>query len=703
MTCASCVRRVERTLGKVPGVEAATVNLATGKATVLHQAEVTSDRLIQAVENGGYTAQEPSSTPAEAIRPSRPWNLIVAAALTVPVFAVSMFWMDRPAWANWLLVVLSTPVVAWSGRQFFVNALKGLRHGAATMDTLVAVGAGVAWLDSLYTTVRHPANPDVYYDTAATIITLILVGRTLEGNAMGRTSAAIRGLMNLAPATANVIREGRELEMPVEMLRVGDRIAIRPGQRLPVDGTVVEGRSSVDESAITGESRPVSKSAGASVTSGSVSLDGYLEVEAVRVGQETALAQIVRLVESAQASKASVQRLADRVSSVFVPIVIVLAVATLLVHRFVIVESWSLAMLPAVAVLVIACPCALGLATPTAIIVGTGRGAELGILIRDGSVVERAGKIRTVLLDKTGTITDGTMRVSAKCSVRAMREAEWMPLAAAAEVRSEHPIGRAIAAQIPDPPTITDFEAVRGGGVRAQIGTTEVLVGTPALFEESGLLVDHAVRAEYDRIEASGASAVLVGVNSQVVGVIGVMDQPRLSSQDAIMHLKWLGIRVVMVTGDQPVVARGIADQVDIEEVEARVLPHEKAEIVRRFQESGPVAMVGDGINDAPALAQANLGIAMGSGTDVAMNTADITLMRPDLRLVPTAIGLARATMNTIRRNLVWAFGYNVVMIPLAMAGRMNPMWAAGAMAFSSVSVVLNSLQLRRFRAQGEA
>ena len=718
MSCASCVAHVEKALSRVSGVTKASVNLATERATVEHEAEVTPAKLTQAVENAGYAARMHAmhehhgedhsahmAANSEADLRRQRSNLIVAGSLTAPTLAISMLWHMRPVWANWLLLVLSTPVVIWAGREFFQTAWKAARHGAANMDTLIAMGSGAAWVYSVGALLTLGSSGSmqsehIYFETGAVIVTLILVGRFLESKSKRGMSSAISKLMSLAPKTARKVVEGREQEVSIESIQAGDHLRIRPGERLSVDGVVVEGDSFVDESMLSGEPIPVHKVAGEIVTGGTVNQNGTLLYRATRVGTQTTLSQIVQMVERAQGSKAGVQRLADQVSGVFVPLVILAALGTIVFWMAVLHAAFGAAIVPAVAVLVIACPCALGLATPTAIMVGTGRGAELGILIKGGEVLERAGKIRTVLLDKTGTITEGKPRLVRVEPVGEMSADELSRIAAAAEASSEHPIGRAISETAGSAvlQSANSFEALGGKGVRAMMEGKPVVVGTSALMEELGIESPKRAQELVRAWQSEGQTVVLLAVSGRVEGVLGVSDEVRASSEDAVMALKALGLEPVMVTGDNRLAAEAVAKQVRIARVEAEVLPGDKAELVKKFQASGgKVAMVGDGINDAPALAQADLGIAMGAGSDIALETADVTLLRSDLRGVPEAIKLARATLTTIRWNLVWAFGYNFVMIPLAMTGRLSPMLAAGAMAFSSISVVLNSLRLKRF------
>ncbi|RYG26121.1 copper-translocating P-type ATPase [bacterium] len=719
MTCASCVRRVERALSKVPGVAEASVNYATERATVSHDGHVDVGALAQAVADAGYAAKPHQEQPVKEEHHAHDehaehlavesddrlaamrTNLLMAVALTVPTVLLSMFWHPRPEWVNGMLLGLATPVIFWNGRQFFVSSWKGVKHFTATMDSLIALGAGAAWLYSTYALIAFTGNPHhqsehVYFETGAVIVTLILVGKYLEARSKSRMSGAIQKLLGLSPKTATVITPHGEEEHPVEHLAVGTVIRVRPGEKLAVDGVVLEGESFVDESMLTGEPIPVKKSVGDTVTGATLNTTGALLYRATKVGKDTALAQIVRLVERAQGSKAPVQKLADRVSAVFVPIVILLAIGTFAIWMA---RGASLAeaLIPAVAVLVIACPCALGLATPTAIMVGTGRGAELGILIKDGTVLEKAGSIRSVLLDKTGTITKGKPRLTEVETFGALTKEEALRLAASAELRSEHPIARAIAEAVADAPSPESFEAQGGRGVQAIVDGHAVVIGTKRLMNEWTVAVPAAAITRLNELESQSKTAVLLAVNGSFEAILAVADTIGDHSGEAVNDLKRMGIVPVMVTGDNRQTAENIALSVGIDEVEAQVLPGDKAEVVKRHQSAGATAMVGDGINDAPALAQADLGIAMGSGTDVAMETAGITLLRHDLRGVPQAIQLSRATLSTIRWNLFWAFGYNVVMIPLAAMGRMSPMLAAGAMAFSSVSVILNSLRLRRF------
>lgn len=727
MTCASCVRRVEKALARVSGVGKAEVNYATERALVHHGPGLTVGSLVQAVEDAGYHAH---LTPTDARSPDEVAggehdhasldafgplarqlaNLKLALALTLPAIAISMLWHPRPSWANLLLFALSTPVVVWCGRDFFVNAWKSLRHFTATMDTLIAVGAGAAWVYSSVALVTfagsaHHQSEHIYFETGAAIVSLILLGRFLESRSKSRMSAAIQKLVGLSPKTAMRWVNGQEIETPIEDVQVGDLIRVRPGEKFAADGVVVEGTSFADESMLTGESAPVSKSVGEPVTGATLNKSGLLLVELKRVGKDTALAQIVRLVERAQGSKAPVQRLTDQISAVFVPIVILIALGTFLYWWLAVGIDPGTATMYAVTVLVIACPCALGLATPTAIMVGTGRGAEMGVLIKDATVLESAGRIQTVLLDKTGTITKGEPGVTDFFAFGGDENA-LLALVASAESGSEHPVAEAVVRAAKDrgiPVSVPDrFVALEGRGVEAGVGDHEVLIGTQLLMSERSIEIPNAVQNQKATLESQGKTVVLVAQDGKLSGLFAVADVEAEHSAQAISMIRAMNITPVMVTGDNKGTARAVASRVGIHEVESEVLPSQKAEIVQKHQASGQVAMVGDGINDAPALAQADLGIAIGSGTDVAIETAGVTLMGSDLRGVPDAIRLARATLSTIRWNLAWAFGYNVAMIPLAAMGKLSPMLAAAAMAFSSVSVVLNSLRLRRFPSSRE-
>jgi len=744
MTCANCALTVERALNGVPGVVEATVNFATERATAEYVPGVASvAALVRAVEEAGYGVVQ-AATPEEledveaqvrqaeiADQTRKFW---VGVVLSLPLFLLSMArdfgllgpWSHAP-WVNWLFLALATPVQFYTGWDYYVGAYYALRSRTANMDTLVAMGSSVAYLYSLAVLLFPAAGRHVYFETSAVIITLIKLGKLLEARAKGQTSAAIKKLMGLAPKTARVVRGGVEVAVPVEEVRVGDLVVVRPGERIPVDGVVVEGHSAVDESMLTGEPMPVDKSVGDEVIGATVNREGLLKFEATRVGAETALAQIVRLVREAQGSKAPIQRLADRVAGVFVPAVISIALVTFGVW-WAVGGDFTAAMIRLVAVLVIACPCALGLATPTAIMVGTGRGAELGILFKNSAALETAHRLQVIVLDKTGTLTKGQPEVTdvvpgplvsgLEPETRSPQPGTVLWWAASAERGSEHPLGQAVVAEAEsqglDLAEPRDFKAVPGKGVRAQVEGRTVLVGKPEWLEAEGAgLGDLA--AEVERLRGEAKTGVAVAVDGEVVGLIGIADRLKEGSAEAVADLHRLGLEVVMLTGDSRRTAETVARQAGIDRVVAEVLPVDKAAQVRRLQAgdgraSMLVGMVGDGINDAPALAQADVGIALGTGTDVAMETADVTLMRGDLRAVAQALALSRATMRTIRQNLFWAFFYNIVLIPVAagvlypfpgapvVLRQLHPVLAAFAMAFSSVTVVSNSLRLRRAR-----
>ncbi|MDP9794355.1 Cu+-exporting ATPase [Catenuloplanes nepalensis] len=714
MTCAACANRIERKLNRMDGVTA-TVNYATEKATATVDGGISADDLIATVEKTGYTATrhaEPGRT--ETTDPLRT-RLIVSAALSVPVILLAMVPVWQFTYWQWASLVLAAPVVVYGGAPFHRAAAINLRHGAATMDTLVSLGTIAAFGWSLWALflgtagepgMTHPFRLDIgpsdgagniYLEAAAGVTTFLLAGRYFESRSKKLAGAALRALMDLGAKDVAVLRDGAEVRIPVKDLTINTLFVVRPGEKIATDGIVEEGTSAVDASMLTGESVPVEVRPGDAVTGATVNAGGRLVVRATRVGADTRLAQMARLVEEAQAGKAGVQRLADRISGVFVPVVIALAAGTLgwWVGTG---AGWNAAFTAAVAVLIIACPCALGLATPTALLVGTGRGAQLGILIKGAEVLERTRRVDTIVLDKTGTVTEGRMTLAATVPAHGQDVEELRRLAAAVESASEHPIAAAIAAGNADLPPVTNFKNLEGLGVRGEVDGREILIGRPGLLRERGYDVPADVLEACDTEESRGRTAVVAGWDGAARGVFAVADRIRPTSADAIARLKRLGLHPVLLTGDNETVARAVATEAGIDEVVAGVLPAGKVDAVKELQARGRVvAMAGDGVNDAAALAQADLGLAMGTGTDAAIEAADLTLVRGDLTAAADAIRLSRRTLTIIRGNLFWAFAYNLAGLPLAAAGMLNPMIAGGAMAFSSVFVVANSLRLRRF------
>jgi Cu+-exporting ATPase len=729
MTCASCANRIERKLNKLDGVTA-TVNYATEKAKVVFPETITPEQLVETVEQAGYAAALPAP-PRDADDeaeveddPSRPWRdrVVISAVLTVPVIAMAMV----SAWQfdnwQWLSLTLAAPVVVWGAWPFHRAAWTNLRHGTSTMDTLISMGVLAAFGWSIYalfwgtagmTGMKHPFEltiergsgaGNIYLEAAAGVTTFILAGRYFEVRAKRRAGAALRALLHLGAKDVAVLRDGAEVRIPVSELAVGDRFVVRPGEKIATDGTIEEGSSAVDASMLTGESVPVEVGVGDTVVGATVNAGGRLVVRAARVGADTQLAQMARLVEDAQNGKAQVQRLADRISGIFVPIVIALAAATLGFWLGA-GEGTSAAFTAAVAVLIIACPCALGLATPTALMVGTGRGAQLGILIKGPEVLESTRAVDTIVLDKTGTVTTGRMSLVDVVAAEGEDADEVLRLAGALEHASEHPIAQAIAAAAAargDLPAASEFANLEGLGVQGLVDGHAVLVGRPQLLAEWSQHLPADLERALAKAQAGGGTAVAVGWDGAARGLVVVADEPKPTSAAAIAGLRELGLRPVLLTGDNAVVARAVAQRVGIDEADviADVLPAGKVDVVKGLQAEGRVvAMVGDGVNDAAALAQADLGLAMGTGTDVAIEASDLTLVRGDLRVAVDAIRLSRRTLATIKGNLFWAFAYNVAALPLAAAGLLNPMLAGAAMAFSSVFVVSNSLRLRRFRA----
>ena len=706
MTCASCAVRIEKRLNKLQGVSAA-VNFASEQAEVSFDPGVVSvDDLIGAVEAAGYHAAVAQEALGED-DPARPWlvRLVVAAALSVPLAVLASAKPLQFSDWRWVSLALATPVVAFSGWPFHRAAALNARHLVATMDTLISLGTLAAWTWSTVVLVAG-MHEGVYFDAAGLITTLILLGRYFEARAKRRSGDALRKLLELGAKQARVLRDGQEVLVPVEQLRVGDLFVVRPGEKVATDGVIESGRSAVDASMLTGESVPVEVGPGDQLAGATINASGRVVIRATRVGAETALAQITRMVATAQAGKAPVQRLADRVSGVFVPIVIGVAVLTL-AGWLVAGASAAAAFTAAVAVIVIACPCALGLATPTALMVGTGRGAQIGIVIKGPEMLEQTRQVTTIVLDKTGTLTEGRMAVSAVVAAEGTQEPELLRLAAGAEDSSEHPIARAIAehgrARLGQLPEADSFSNQAGLGVQAVVDGHGVLVGRPAFLSEWSVPLSDELRGAANRLEDGGHTVVAVAWDGVARGLIAVADQIKPSSAEAIRQLKALGLAPVLLTGDNERAAAAVAGRVGIERVLAGVLPDGKAAEIRRLQEAGEVvAMVGDGVNDAPALAQADLGLAIGTGTEVAIEASDLTLVSGDLRAAADAIRLSRRTLGTIKGNLFWAFAYNVAAIPLAISGLLSPIIAAATMSFSSVFVVTNSLRLRRFAPRRE-
>ncbi len=762
MTCASCAMRIEKGLKKMPGVKLASVNLATERATVkFDPAQTGIEQMVQKVDAVGYKATPQISAPPQpqpssmeidtdsALTPDAPPVgiaqvdeqskrrqteithkrnlLILGIVLTLPVVILSMFFMGAFPGENYLLLALTTPVWAVVGWEFHRGAIKTLRHVSANMDTLISVGSTAAYVLSVVATFfPNIVGSTTFYDTASLIITLIFLGKYLEARAKGQTNEAIQKLMGLQARTAHVLRAGKEVEIPIEQVQVGDELVVRPGEKIPVDGVVLSGTSSVDESMITGESLPVDKVVDDALIGATINQRGLLHMRAMKVGADTMLASIIRMVEQAQGSKAPIQRLADTISGIFVPVVLVIASLTFIAWAIIgnlTVTSmqaggmsatnnpWIVAIIAGVAVLVVACPCALGLATPTAIMVGTGKGAEQGILIRGGESLERIQAVRAILLDKTGTITKGKPALTDVVTLPGKDENEMLRLIAKAEQGSEHPLASAIvegarARGLTLDNAPTQVTAIAGRGLEAQVEGHDILIGTRRLLHERDISFD-ALQANMEALEEQGKTAMIAVIDGEVVGLVAVSDTVKVGSAEAIQTLTAQGIAVWMITGDNRRAAQAIAAQVGIpaEHVLAEVLPEDKANQVKRLQEQGlVVASAGDGINDAPALVQADAGIAMGTGTDIAMEASDITLVKGNLKSVATALALSRATMRTIRQNLFWAFAYNVILIPTAILSplipflRENaPIFAAAAMALSSVTVVSNSLRLRRF------
>ncbi|WP_438347889.1 heavy metal translocating P-type ATPase [Paenibacillus sp. FA6] len=725
MTCAACSTRIEKGLNKMAGVSQANVNLALETAHVEYSpGNVNVQDIIRKVEQLGYKASPKGEARDTAeLRKSeinrKKWMWIVSGLLSLPLLwaMVGHFsfteWIPVPAlFMNpWFQLLLATPVQFIIGAQFYIGAYKALRNGSANMDVLVALGTSAAYFYSLYLTIQSLSmgamehTVEMYYETSSVLITLILVGKWFEALAKGRSSEAIKSLMGLQAKTTLVVRNGEEMNIPMEEVVVGDVIIVKPGEKVPVDGQVIEGISSVDESMLTGESIPIEKQVGDKVIGATLNKNGVLHIKATKIGKDTTLAQIIQVVEAAQGSKAPIQRIADVISGIFVPIVVAIAVITFLVWFFWVEQGqFASALEKAIAVLVIACPCALGLATPTSIMAGSGRAAEFGILFKGGEHLESAQGIEVVVLDKTGTVTNGKPILTDVLPIAPIIESSLLRMTAAVEKHSEHPLADAIVSGAIDRskglplPVAKKFENIPGYGVSAWVDGRKMLVGTRKLMSENGVDIGSA-HEDMNQLEESGKTAMLVAIDDKYAGIVAVADTIKETSKEAVNRLKNMGIDVVMITGDNERTAKAIAAQAGISTVLAEVLPEGKAEEVKKMQRSGKViAMVGDGINDAPALATANIGMAVGTGTDVAMEAADVTLMRGDLNAVADAIVMSRRTMSNIKQNLFWALAYNAIGIPIAAAGFLAPWVAGAAMAFSSVSVVLNALRLQRVK-----
>ncbi|MBT2689980.1 copper-translocating P-type ATPase [Bacillus sp. ISL-47] len=722
MTCATCSQRIEKGLNKMAGVKKAVVNLALETATVEYNPEqVTVQDMIKKVENLGYQAkvkqdaEKDGADYREKEIEKQKGKFIFSLILSIPLFwsmvghfEFTQFIYVPDMFMNpWVQLALATPVQFFIGKQFYVGAYKALKNKSANMDVLVALGTSAAYFYSLYQSILSIGTDthmvELYYETSAILITLIILGKLFEARAKGRSSEAIKKLMGLQAKTATVLRNGEELEIPLEDVLVGDIIYVKPGEKIPVDGEITEGQSALDESMLTGESVPVDKSVGDTVIGSTINKNGFLKIKATKVGKDTALSQIIRVVEEAQGSKAPIQRLADKISGIFVPIVVSIAVITFFVwYLWVSPGEFAEALEKLIAVLVIACPCALGLATPTSIMAGSGRAAEYGVLFKGGEHLELTHEITTVVLDKTGTVTHGKPVLTDVIVEGNMEENIFLQLAGSAERQSEHPLAEAIVKGIKEKEITLlnpeEFEAIPGFGIKARVDGKDLLIGTRRLMEKYEIDIATA-RAKMESLEDNGKTAMLVAVDEQYMGIVAVADTVKETSKEAIKRLKDMGLEVVMITGDNKRTAQAIAEEVGIDAAIAEVLPEGKADEVKKLQEQGKkVAMVGDGINDAPALAVADIGMAIGTGTDVAMEAADITLMRGDLNSIADAILMSKKTIRNIRQNLFWAFAYNTLGIPVAALGFLAPWLAGAAMAFSSVSVVLNALRLQRVK-----
>ncbi|WP_172372805.1 heavy metal translocating P-type ATPase [Sporosarcina jiandibaonis] len=722
MTCAACATRIEKRINKMDGVAKANVNFALETIAVEYDGnQVETGDMINAVKKMGYELtpkqdNEDKMDHKEQEIKKQQRKFIFSAILTLPLLwtmvahfsFLSFIYMPEILMNPWLQLALATPVQFIVGAQFYKGALNALRNKSANMDVLVALGTSAAYFYSLYLSIEwlnagSVGSPELYFEASAVIITLIVLGKLFEVRAKGKTSQAIQKLLGLQAKTARILKDGIEKEIPIEQVLAGDTIIVKPGEKIPVDGEIIEGRSAIDESMITGESIPIDKVAGDVVIGATINKNGSLQIKATKVGKDTALAQIVKVVQEAQGSKADIQRLADRISGVFVPVVVVIAIVTFFIWYFAVTPGdFRSALIPTISILVIACPCALGLATPTSIMAGSGRAAEMGLLFKGGEHLENTRSIDTVVLDKTGTVTKGEPALTDITVTEDFTEDEVLQLIASAENQSEHPLAQAIVKGVREKDLalldVADFEALPGYGIQANVSGREVLVGTRKLMRERGIEISNSEIA-MEKLEAEGKTAMLIAVNQKLAGVVAVADTVKETSKDAIARMLELGLDVIMLTGDNRRTAEAIANQVGINHILAEVLPEQKSDEIKKLQDQGKkVAMVGDGINDAPALATADIGMAVGTGTDIAIEAADITLMRGDLNSVADAIIMSRKTMRNIKQNLFFAFFYNTVGIPIAAIGLLAPWVAGAAMAFSSVSVVLNALRLQKVK-----
>lgn len=725
MTCAACANKIEKRLNKLNGVQTATVNFALESAFVEYNPdEVSIPDMKDAINKLGYRLEQKEEATGEKVDhrqkeiEKQKGKFIFSAILSIPLLwamvshfeFTSFIWLPEMFMNPWVQLALATPVQFLVGGQFYVGAYKALRNKSANMDVLVALGTSAAYFYSIYLSILSIGSDEhmveLYFETSAVLITLIILGKLFEAKAKGRSSEAIKKLMGLQAKTATILRDGQELNLPIEEVITGDIVYVKPGEKVPVDGVIFEGRSALDESMITGESIPVDKTVGDVIIGSTINKNGFLKVKATKVGKDTALAQIIKVVEEAQGSKAPIQRLADVISGVFVPIVVGIAIVTFLVWYFVVSPGeFAVALEKLIAVLVIACPCALGLATPTSIMAGSGRAAEYGILFKGGEHLETTHRLDTVILDKTGTVTNGKPTLTDVILSNGFEEKEFLKLVGAAERNSEHPLAEAIVEGIKEKGielgSSEHFEAIPGFGIESKVESKSLLIGTRRLMEKNNIDVGN-ILPKMEHLEKQGKTAMLVAIDHQFAGVIAVADTIKETSKKAIERLKNLGLEVVMITGDNKQTAQAIANEVGIDHVIAEVLPEGKAEEVKKLQKAGKkVAMVGDGINDAPALATADIGMAIGTGTDVAMEAADITLIRGDLNSIADAIFMSKMTIRNIKQNLFWAFAYNVIGVPIAALGFLAPWLAGVAMAFSSVSVVLNALRLQRIKLKG--